>query len=198
MPENIERRLTQAAEAGEVLRIIYHRGSQPGTVREILPIRAADGMLQARAIGGRATKTFAIEALELVVGETDAPPYVVKKKRRAIRVGKTVGETIVQVQAELEATGLHVEILDDFVSLHDRYKNGKLRSKPVLMISYEPTIRTEVRDDDGNDRWIDKPAKMAYKVSGKALGAQRYGLLSKAAERFRDEAAKLAKAKAGN
>jgi len=33
-----EKRLTEAIETGEVIRIIYHAGSRPGTSREIAPI----------------------------------------------------------------------------------------------------------------------------------------------------------------
>jgi hypothetical protein len=38
MSDDLRARLIAAAAAGEIVSIVYHRGSQPGAVRDIVPI----------------------------------------------------------------------------------------------------------------------------------------------------------------
>lgn len=38
MSDDFRARLIAAATAGEIVSVVYHRGSQPGTVREIAPV----------------------------------------------------------------------------------------------------------------------------------------------------------------
>ena len=48
MPDSLREILDQAAKNGEVIRIVYHSGSQPGTVREIVPMEVTNTELRAR------------------------------------------------------------------------------------------------------------------------------------------------------
>ena len=63
-----EDRIREAAEAGEVLRVIYAGGSQPGARREIAPISIQNGKVRARCFSSNAVKTFVIDKIEVVEG----------------------------------------------------------------------------------------------------------------------------------
>ena len=51
-------RLTTAAESGEILRTIYHGGSQPGSARDMCPIEISGALLRARDVAAGADKQF--------------------------------------------------------------------------------------------------------------------------------------------
>jgi len=75
MGEILRARLLSAATAGAVVRVIYNRGSQPGTVREILPLAIVGDELQARDLSSRIDKTYKLEHMELAEPHTAAPHY---------------------------------------------------------------------------------------------------------------------------
>lgn len=56
----IEKRLNEAAEAREVITVVYHGGSQPGTKRRLSPIKATPSELRARDIATDEVKTFLV------------------------------------------------------------------------------------------------------------------------------------------
>ncbi len=65
-------RLAEAITAGEAIRIVYHGGSQPGTVREVLPLEVLDRMLRARDVAAGIDKHFLLAKLELASETTTA------------------------------------------------------------------------------------------------------------------------------
>jgi predicted DNA-binding transcriptional regulator YafY len=62
---NTEDRLKEAIEDGEVLKIIYHGGSQPGTSRYIAPIQVGNGKVRARCYSSKDVKVFYLNNLPL-------------------------------------------------------------------------------------------------------------------------------------
>jgi len=58
MSDDLRNRLLAAASAGEIVRIVYHRGSQPGTLREIAPIAISDNEVKASDLATGTDKTF--------------------------------------------------------------------------------------------------------------------------------------------
>ena len=44
---SITDKLAKAVDAGEIVRIVYHGGSQPGTIREIAPIAVENNKVSA-------------------------------------------------------------------------------------------------------------------------------------------------------
>ena len=62
----VEDRLHAAIEDGEVLRITYAGGSQPGAERDIAPISIKDGKVRARCYSSNAVKMFVIDKVSLV------------------------------------------------------------------------------------------------------------------------------------
>ncbi|MCX5658346.1 MAG: hypothetical protein NTW19_01325 [Planctomycetota bacterium] len=66
-----------AAQAADVLVIVYHGGSQPGTKREIGPVRCTDRELVAWDVARSQTKTFDLAKVEVVTADHPAPWYEV-------------------------------------------------------------------------------------------------------------------------
>ena len=57
--------LCEARDNGEVLKIKYHGGSQPFTLREIYPISISKDKVMARCLNSNAVKTFVIDKIEI-------------------------------------------------------------------------------------------------------------------------------------
>lgn len=62
----LKRRLQEAAETGEVLRIRYHGGSQPGAVRDIQPMRVKRDRVLAVCHDAKGLRSFLFERMEFV------------------------------------------------------------------------------------------------------------------------------------
>ena len=63
---NTENRLREAIEDGEVLKIIYHGGSQSGSSRYIAPIKVENGKVRARCYSSKDVKVFYINKLTII------------------------------------------------------------------------------------------------------------------------------------
>lgn len=59
MSDNLRARLMAAASAGEIISLVYHRGSQPGTVREIAPVAITEKEVRARDLAAGIDKGVA-------------------------------------------------------------------------------------------------------------------------------------------
>jgi hypothetical protein len=59
--------LVKAIEQGKPLRVRYFGGSSPGGERVLQPLSVKDGKVRARCLSSGATKTFAIEKMELAI-----------------------------------------------------------------------------------------------------------------------------------
>lgn len=58
--------LQKAIETGEIIKIKYHGGSQPGSIREIAPNKFDGKMIYAFCYTSNATKSFSIDKIEIV------------------------------------------------------------------------------------------------------------------------------------
>lgn len=60
-------RIEEAIEAGEILRVKYAGGSQPGAIRQLAPIQLLEnGKLRARCLASGKAKMFNLEKIEVV------------------------------------------------------------------------------------------------------------------------------------
>lgn len=66
---DIETRVRQAIAAGEVLKITYEGGSQPGSVREIAPMTIESGKVRAHCYMSGAVKQFSLAKITIVEGD---------------------------------------------------------------------------------------------------------------------------------
>jgi NAD-dependent DNA ligase len=73
MADSLREILEAAARNGEVIRIVYHGGSQSGTAREVTPISVGEDRMRARDFASHATKVFMLDKITLPC-EDDRPP----------------------------------------------------------------------------------------------------------------------------
>jgi len=121
----IEKRLNEAAEAGEVITVVYYGGSQPGTKRRLTPIKATPIELRARDIATDEVKTFLVSKIEIVPDNHPAKEYVpgfVAQPKFADLL-EALGSKV----KELQAIGWYVSLSENSVSVHRYFRNGKPR-----------------------------------------------------------------------
>lgn len=141
---DLRTRLIDAAAAGEIIRVVYHRGSQPGTLREIAPLDVSDDEVRARDVAAGIDKTFRLAHLQLAGPDTSAPAY----DPTSPEDNRTLGNALEPYIAELQGLGWHVELADNSISVHRFFKNGKRRKgADVAILFNEFSIDTW---DDGN------------------------------------------------
>ena len=61
--------------AGEIVQIVYHGGSQPGTLWEIMLLAVTEEEVRARDLAVGIEKNFKLADVELVGPDTVAPQY---------------------------------------------------------------------------------------------------------------------------
>jgi hypothetical protein len=140
-PDELAARLVDAASTGEILRIIYHGGGQPGTWRDVRPIAVIDDTLRAYDVAAGEEKRFRLSKIEIAdEGYAGAPAYdgaaVSSDEEQS-----TIRDFFTPRIASLEALGWHVVWSRDALSLHRRFKNGKPRKTPEVEIIYEPMVK---------------------------------------------------------
>src|SRR4051812_48585883 len=108
MADGLKDRLAACAATGEVVWIIYHGGSQPGTIREVKPLHVAADEMQALDVGTGVAKTFVLSKVELAAGTAAAPSYDPNAASLA-RDSQTIREALSPKVADLEAIGWVVQ-----------------------------------------------------------------------------------------
>jgi hypothetical protein len=186
-----------------VLKIKYHGGSQPGSIREIVPRSIKGDKVRAFCLSSEADKTFKIDKIEILGDDTPVQEYIPKQDDNYDGIGdllKAKGEY-------LESLGWHIltnsstEQLDgkdilapadvpleqqnETLGLYTLFKNGKPRKTPNIELSFTLLTWEAVATENGeikmgNLRKMVKP----WRVWGKGDDGRSYGTLSKAAIRF--------------
>jgi hypothetical protein len=181
----ISDRLQAAIKSGEALRIVYMGGSQPGTSREIVPISIVDGKVAALCNTSHAFKRFVIEKIR--VFDDDQPIQAVEWQVGVARPSlyQSIEHLLAESRDCLVQLGWHIESDEDHLSLHRRFKNGKVIKSPDVSLDYEEFTCDWVVGVDGepheeNTRRRERP----WSVRGKNQNTRIYGSLDKAAETF--------------
>lgn len=192
MHDDLRLRLMSAAGAGEIVRVIYHRGSQPGTVREIVPLAIREDEIVANDIAADIDKTFKLAYLELAssdssarVYDTAAPPHVEESQ--------TVQVALVPHIAELRALGWHVELSETRIYLHRFFKSGKPRKGYDVTMGFDEFTVDAFDDGDGlGMQTVTRPSKRPDNVSSASMPTRTFVRLSGALPLFLEEGRKLA------
>jgi hypothetical protein len=92
MLKSLTERLSEAANDGEILTVIYTGGSSPGSKRRILPIRVAGHLVYARGSSSLAVKSYRIDGLSIVDNDFSAPwiDETVQTRQRALIIENPV------------------------------------------------------------------------------------------------------------
>ena len=177
----IEKRLNEAAEAGEVITVVYHGGSQPGTKRRLSPIKATPRELRARDLATDEVKTFLVAKIEIVSENHPAKEYVSGFVAQPEFTGLV--DALGSKVKELEAVGWHVNLSESSVSVHRYFKNGQPRKGGDAGILKN--------DEEGSNRpW--------YVFGPDLVTARTFSHLEKAVELFLEQALNHAPAKQSN
>ena len=193
-------RLASAIGTGEVLRIAYHGGSQPGAVRDIAPIGFEGHKIRARCYTSGAVKAFVIDKIE-VRGVVPTPEDVANKwqhGRVVLPQFNTLADVMAAHGARLEALGWIVaNDTDDFgesINLRQTFKNGKLIQTPVASLTFQPVGVALIATEEGDIVTEQTgPRQRPWIVRAKGLPqAKTYGDSGKAVELFLKCAEELA------
>lgn len=192
MDNDARDRLAAAVSTGEIIRVVYNRGSQPGTVREIAPIAVSDDEVRARDVAAGIDKSFKLAYLELIGPQTTAPAYDPAGPADDTR---TIQAAVEPHLMALRALGWHVELTEHRVSLHRFFKNGKPRKGHDVTMGFDEFTVDMFDEGDGQGlQTVTRPSKRPYNVSSTSLPTQTFVRLSSALPRFLEQARKLAPA----
>ena len=189
MAEDPRARLLLAAAAGEIVRIVYHRGSQPGTVREIVPLAITAEEVRARDVAAGIEKSFKLAYLEMTGPETTAPAY---DPAEPVEDGGTLQAALDPHLTELRALGWHVEAAETTVSVHRYFKNGKPRRGPDVAILFNEFSIDAWDDGQGCREEAVRSTRPYYVSSPTFEKARTFARLSLAVALFLKEARNLA------
>lgn len=189
MDEHVRARLAAAATAGEIIRVVYRRGSQPGTVREIAPVAVSDDEVRARDIATGIDKSFKLAFLELAGPETTAPAY---DPTPPVEDTRTLGSALEPYVAELRTLGWHVESSDTSISVHRFFKNGKPRKGADVAVLFNEFSIDAWDDGHGWTEPAVKSTRPYYVASLSFKRARTFARLGPALALFLEEARKLA------
>lgn len=205
MPDSVREFLVRAAKNGEVIRIVYHGGSQPGTAREIVPLEVMETKIRARDFISHQDKIFKIEHIQ-IPSPTGVPPleYVAPPPPEEL-VG-SIRDCLIKQRQDMEALGWQVELREDYVALYQGEVIGSGTHAADVFLSYEqPTIEkmislvisldgaeTEEREELVGGKRPYRLHSRRFAERGQPGGIRMYGRLSKAIEAFWQEARGLA------
>ncbi len=189
MSDDLRARLMAAATTGQIVSIVHHRGSQPGTGREIAPIAISDEEVRARDLAAGIDKTFKLTYVELAGPQTTARTY---DRVAPVEDTQTVQAALEPHVAELRALGWHVEVADTSVGVHRNFKSGKPRKGADVAILFNE-FAIDAWDDGKGWREEAVKSKRPYYVSSPTFErARTFARLSLALALFLEEARKLA------
>lgn len=192
MSRSIRETLAEACDNGEVVRIIYHGGSQPGTVRSVSIIAVSELEVRARDLAVGSVKTFKLEKMELAEASASTPEYN-PAHAPTIELFGSIREVLEAAVEDLQSLGWHVEIAEQSISLHRFFKNGKPRKTPDILLSYNEYTVDVFVDLDGLLKEEARKSSRPYRLDSRNLAtAKTFVKMSSAVACFLAEAKKLA------
>ncbi len=200
---NVEASLKEALETGEVLKVRYHGGSQPGALREIAPISVNGDKVRARCYSSDAVKTFVISKVEIVGFAKKGDEWEKGKEQKSEYVSLSC---VLDKNSNLfDELGWYIESElsgdQQFLSLHARFKNGNPKKGAVIDLSYEKYAYEMVVDWESDSEYIEPvpeitgERKRPWTVRAKKETTKSFGSLDKAAAPFLEWAVKYAPSK---
>ena len=183
----IKNTLREAITTGELLTIIYHGGSQPGSTRMISPIKVEGDKVRARCYTSNRIKVFIIAKIELTESSPGNTSYVEGKKPEE---PNSVIDAFKPYVVDLESMGWHVKLEDDSIGLFRYFKNGKFRKTADIRCLRHKFTSDLVDIEDGRMGYHEKSLSRPYYVYSTQSGRNgiSYKYLSKAVILFLDYA----------
>jgi plasmid stability protein len=190
---NIKIKIEDAIKRNLVLKVAYHGGSQPGAVREILPLSIKDEKVRAMCHTSNAVKVFFINKLVLIDGEST---NMHKWSENPEPKYKSIPDLLGKINQNLLDLGWYVSYEKDDesenVHLHRRFKNGvPLKSSDVSLRYFKYMYQPNHNIETGNFDEIKTINKRPWSAIGKNHSGKAFKNLDKAAEYFIELSKKL-------
>jgi|HubBroStandDraft_6_1064221.scaffolds.fasta_scaffold420898_1 hypothetical protein len=188
--------LEQAIGTGQLIGIIYHGGSQPGSYREIAPLQINGDKVRARCYTSNAVKAFSLDKIELRGPVPTPEDEKIEWDPHNIKVPQfnDIGEIYRAHLTDLSVLGWTAEFekYDDgeAIWLRSKFRNGSLRKTPDVGLLYEALIWNSVVQFDGSIGREDiRPRRRPWIVRSKAFDAAKtFSDVGAAVVTFLDEA----------
>lgn len=176
--------LRASIRTGEIVTIIYHGGSNPGASREIFPIgiMPGDEKLRARCIVDGATKMFKIDKISIVDGDGVID---IAKDISQSKLYTSLKELYIDAIPLFDAEKFHIELGDNELSVHKKWKNGKHQKGVVIDICYRDEYTAlEFNYNSGQFDEVIKTPNRPWYIGGKNVNFNSYKDFNKAAYYF--------------
>lgn len=184
---NEKEQLQEAIGTGTILRVIYNGGSQPGTVREIIPLKIEGNRLFAKCMASNRQKTFSVDKIvfcdEKSGNKEPWRPDVIETFHY-----ETISDFLQENGTQIAAKGWHIESDDNGIVLYGRFKNGNLKKSPDAGLCFDEFLTATVYDPDSGE-FVDEKWKKRDKpwlVTTKNKSTIGYGTLDRAARKLLD------------
>lgn len=207
----VTQQLEGAIGTGEIVRIAYAGGSQPGSERDIYPLEVKGSKVRAKCIASGVVKMFDIAKISIVrlVAPGPTPPVTYDPSTPAVQQFQSFEHVAAELAPSLSRMGWQMDQEADgenrVLSLHSFFKNGKLRKTPdvtlhftprepikdyTLVVSIDPKplgVTTQAREE------TQQTATRPWSVRSKAMASGKaYGKIDRAVQVFLEQAEKLA------
>jgi hypothetical protein len=135
MSKVLEERLRSAIGTGELVNIIYHGGSEPGSSRMIMPIAFKGEKIRAKCYKTDQVKEFYVDKITFAVGDTSSYTGLRKTPDYDFLEGiATIQDLLNRYQYELVELGWTINHSETYIGLYKSYKNGKIYKRPTIII----------------------------------------------------------------
>lgn len=173
------KKLLEAKENGEVIKVIYHGGSQPGAVRAIFPLNVLDDKVVAKCLASNEQKTFFLDKLEICTDQNINPTYDPNIKM-AISKYRNLNDIYNIHHRKLEAKGWIVKLEDNALRLYKlkKFKNGNNKLIEKVALIYQ---------EIGTQSYFDGKKMISETVKYERpwlINGVRFKSIDKAVERF--------------
>jgi hypothetical protein len=166
MTDSVRDVLEAAAGTGELIRIVYHGGSQPGSVREITPLTVSETETIAMDDSG-VRKTFKLAKIEIANPAASYPAYDAALSPEPEDT-RPVGVVLAAAVGELEDKGWRVEVSQDCVSLFRRFSDGTPEKNTSLQLYFTEFTCEIFMELDGSES--QRRSALPYHVHSCRLG----------------------------
>ena len=125
--------LADAAGTGEILRLRYGGGTQPGAVRDVQVVKVLEDHMLAFCMASDAVKNFRFDRLEIVPAST---PLTYDAVAAFGRTSLTPADVFPAVLPRLERPEWHTDVTPHKIAVFTKFKNGKPRRRALASLSF--------------------------------------------------------------
>lgn len=189
---DMENRLKEAIENGEVLRVTYAGGSQPGAEREIAPISIKNDKVRAQCYTSDAVKLFVIEKITLADSDGMAQGEWAPGKLNQPRYS-SLQDVLEALEDQWKQEGWTTGVGEESLTLHRIGKRGKPLKTPAVSLDYEAETYESVMNLDGEfEEHNRRPRVRPWSVRAKGFETKTFKHLDAACDQMNAWASEIA------